>query len=108
VLHEAIAAHINIPEKHVAWFAVSPCDDPDLVGVVAAGDSDGVFTCAEVFLGKAGWERVIPNGASIPPIGVLMADELESESLTGPSQGVEILNEEIHFSDVAHDSSFCE
>jgi hypothetical protein len=37
-----------------------------------------------------------------------MADELESESVTGPLQGIEILNQEIHFSDMAHDRSFGE
>jgi hypothetical protein len=36
----------------------------------------------------------------------LMAHEVESESVTGPVQGVEILNQEIHFSDMAHDCSF--
>ncbi len=74
--------------------------------MVIAGNSDGVFACAKVVFGKAGRERMISHRRPVPAVGLLMAHELETESVTGALEGVEVLDQEIHFSNVAHGDSF--
>ena len=104
VLYEAVAALIEIPEQRVARFAISSRDDPDLVGAVIARNADGVFACAKVLFGKSDRQGIIADRPPVPAAGLLTVHEFES--LTGPVQGVEVLNEQIHFGNVTHSHSF--
>ena len=65
-----------------------------------------MFACAKVLFGKSDRQGIIADRSPVPAVSLLAAHEFEPESLTGPVQGVEVLNQQIHFRNMAHSDSY--